>query len=74
MGYSSVKDSVFNQNMPQTKYNAFRITEFAGWSFTEAAFMVGVSATSLIDASIPENKWRQLVDMCGKRAFDYYQE
>lgn len=71
MGYSSVKHSVFDQSMPQTRRNVAIIIDFAGWSYTEAADLIKVPASVIMDAGIPDNKWRELVGMCGKRAFDY---
>src|SRR5689334_8631771 len=71
MGYTTVSTSILPQDMPQTQSNVARVLDFSGWTYTEASEQIGVSRYLIMDAMMPDDKWRLLLDKAGRRSFDH---
>jgi hypothetical protein len=76
MGYTNAETSMFSPNMRQTPENVAKVLDIAGWNYTEAAKETGIAPVSLLMAAngkkeLPEDQWKLLLDVCGRRSFDH---
>ena len=75
MGYTSGHDPMFSSDMPQTPENVAKVLDIAGWTPVEAAKEIFISYMLIADVlngrtNLPNDKWRLLLDLAGRRAFD----
>lgn len=70
MGYTTVSISMFSAGMQQTPENVAKVLDFAGWTYKEASEQIGVAMGSIMDGVLSDEKWRELLDKAGRRAFD----
>lgn len=71
MGYTTVSASMFHSDMQQTPENVAKVLDIAGWTYKEASEQIGVGMGSIMDGVLSDEKWRELLDKAGRRAFDY---
>ena len=74
MGYTTVSTSMFHPDMQQTPENVARALDIAGWTYKEASEQIGVAMGSIMDGVLSDEKWRELLDKAGRRAFDHDEE
>lgn len=74
MGYTTTNYSVFASDMRQTPHIVSMVLDFAGWTYSEASAQIGVRSTAIMDGVLSDEKWRELLDKAGKRAFDHDEE
>lgn len=76
MGYSNVPVCSLDSEIPQLPRTIYRVRVMAGFTQPELAVASGVSLNSLVSAEngvnpLPDSEWKTVLDVCGKRAFDY---
>jgi hypothetical protein len=71
MGYTTVSTSMFSSEMQQSPENVAKVLDVAGWTYSEAAEQIGAARTSIMDGVLSDEKWRELLDKAGRRAFDW---
>jgi len=71
MGYTSGHAPMFSIDMKQSPENVAKVLDVAGWTYSEAAEQIGVAMGSIMDGVLSDEKWRELLDKAGRRAFDH---
>lgn len=76
MGFTTAPYSVFSADTRQTPKTVAMVLDFAGWNVLEAAkesFIGPLMLRRVIDgeATLPDEQWKRLLDVCGRRAFDW---
>lgn len=71
MGYTTGHAPMFSSDMQQTPENVAKMLDVAGWTYKEASEQIGVAMGSIMDGVLSDEKWRELLDKAGRRAFDY---
>ena len=71
MGYTTTNYSVFASDTRQTPQTVAMVLDFAGWTYKEASEQIGVAMGSIMDGVLSDEKWRELLDKTGRRAFDW---
>lgn len=71
MGYTTTNYSVFASDMRQTPKTVAMVLDFAGWTYKEASEQISVGMGSIMDGVLSDEKWRELLDKAGRRAFDF---
>jgi hypothetical protein len=76
MGYTTAPYSVFASDMKQTPENVAKVLDVAGWNVLEAAKEASIGPLMLRrvidgDAVLPDEHWKRLLDVAGRRAFDF---
>ena len=71
MGYTTVSTSMFHPDMQQSPENVAKVLDIAGWNYSEASEQIGVAMGSIMDGVLSDEKWRELLDRAGRRAFDF---
>lgn len=74
MGFTTAPYSVFAADTRQTPYTVAMVLDFAGWTYKEASEQIGVAMGSIMDGVLSDEKWRELLDKAGRRAFDFDEE
>jgi hypothetical protein len=64
----------FSPNMQQTPENVAKVLDIAGWTDFEAAEQIGVAMGLIMDGVMSDEKWRELLDKAGRRAFDWEEQ
>lgn len=76
MGFTTTNYSVFASDTRQTPKTLEMVLDFAGWTVAEAAREAAISASALFlaverDNPLPQDQWQKLLDVAGRRAFDF---
>lgn len=79
MGFSTVPDCSLDLEMPQLPRNIYRVRILAGYTSPELAEAAGISLNDLVAAEgggalLSDKNWRTVLDVCGRRAFDWEPE
>jgi DNA-binding XRE family transcriptional regulator len=76
MGFSTVPECSLASDIPQMPQNIYRVRVMAGYSPPELAEAAGIDRVRLVTAEaggspLPDSEWKHVLDVCGRRAFDY---
>ncbi len=76
MGYTTAPYSVFASDMQQTPENVAKVLDIAGWKVEEAGDAIGVHPARIYaaangDLKLKQGDWQKLLDVSGRRAFDW---
>ena len=74
MGYTTAPYSVFASDTRQTPQTVAMVLDFAGWTYEEASEQISVGMGSIMDGVLSDEKWRELLNKAGRRAFDFDEE
>lgn len=76
MGYTNNHTNYLDLEMKQTPFNVYAVRVNAGYSIKELSEVSSIREYRLIEAEegilpLPDEQWREVLNHCGTRAFDY---